>query len=86
MIEQLCPTIRVQHRADDRDASGRFVEKRADHENTRDNDDERTMATVAAAEAFAERTDLRILASRGTKSTPSVTDQTIAGRNGIARK
>jgi hypothetical protein len=45
-----------------------------------------TMATVAAAEAFAERTDLRILASRATKSTPSVTDQTIAGRKGIARK
>jgi len=45
-----------------------------------------TMATVAAAAAFAERTDLRILASRGTKSAPSVTDQTIAGRNGIARK
>jgi hypothetical protein len=45
-----------------------------------------TMATVAAAAAFAERRDLRILASSGTKSTPSVTDQTIAGRNGIAKK
>ena len=45
-----------------------------------------TIATVAAAETLAGRRDRLILASRGEKSTPRVTDQTIAGRNGIARK
>ena len=43
-------------------------------------------ATVAAAEMLTDRMNLLIRASRGANSTPSVTDQTIAGRNGIARK
>jgi len=45
-----------------------------------------TTATVAAAEMLTDRMNLLIRASRGADSTPSVTDQTIAGRNGIARK
>ena len=45
-----------------------------------------TMATVAAADMVAERIDFRSLTSKGAKRTPKVTDQTIAGRNGIARR
>jgi hypothetical protein len=45
-----------------------------------------TIATVAAGERLTDCTDLLIRESRGTNSTPSVTDQTIPGRNGIARK
>ena len=86
IVEQKCPTICLYHGANHCHAFGCFVEERADYQNPWDNDDERYECRLSTADMVAERIDLRSLTSRGTKRTPKVTDQTIAGRNGIARK
>ena len=86
IVEQKCPTICLYHGANHCHAFGCFVEERADYQNPKDNDDERYDADCRGGGYGGGAYRPSEPHIQRHKRTPKVTDQTIAGRNGIARK